>query len=296
MRAVLSRLLLETRWLIGAYAAIVGLAALDVLFGPIHVGILSVIPLLLIGFFGSRRLALATALLCAVVFSVLDNDLVRPLFTVQWTIETDALFLAVTLIAILLTAERLRVSEVAARSDALTSLPNRRALQERAAKALERAKRSGKAIALLFVDIDGFKEINDRYGHATGDHVLKHVAQRLMHTVRAVDTIGRIGGDEFAVLLEEVQDRLHARRVAEGIESVLRAPYSNGETVPNVGATIGLGMYPADAVDFDSLMESADADMYARKREKRQALGGLRSRAHVAELALELDAERSEAR
>ncbi len=294
MKALLIRIPLATRWLLAAFAGLAALVAIDVLVGEIHIGILSVIPLLLIGFFGSRRLALVTALLCAAVFAVLDNDILPPMFFVRWTMPTDALFLAVALVAILLTSERLRKSEVAARSDSLTALPNRRSLQERINNGLDRAEKRGKKVALLFVDLDGFKEINDRYGHTVGDHVLQHVAGRLLHAVRAVDTVGRMGGDEFVVLLEDVPDRLHAERVAIGIESVLGAPFSNSVPLPSIGATVGIAMYPSDAQEYGALIEFADRQMYQRKNEKRSAGLPGPSRTHRDELTLELDPQRSE--
>jgi len=115
----------------------------------------------------------------------------------------------------------------------LTALPNRRSLHERVGKALDRADKHGKLVALLYVDLDGFKDVNDRFGHSTGDRVRQNVAQRLLNTLRAVDTVCRLGGDEFAILLEDVPDRLHAERVATAVEAVLGTPFSNGETVPD---------------------------------------------------------------
>lgn len=293
MKALLSRAPLGTRWLLGAYAGVAVLIAVDVIVGPVHVGILSVVPLLMIGFFGSRRLAVISALVFAALFAALDNDLLTPRFYVQWTAVTDGVFLAVALVAILFTAERLRKSEGAAHSDVLTSLPNRRSLHERIQSSLKRVQKNGKQIALLFVDLDGFKEINDQFGHATGDQVLQHVAQRLLHAVRAVDMVGRIGGDEFVILLEDVPDRMHAERVATGIESVLSTPFSNGVRLPEIGATVGVGMYPADAQECNALIDFADRRMYDRKREKRFTRPE-RGRSLRDELALELDAQGSE--
>src|SRR5579872_6458143 len=187
MKPILARGPQARRWLAGAYGGLLLLAGLDVLIGPVHLGLLSIIPLLLIGFYGSRSLAVCTALVCAACFALLDNDVIVPRIFLQWTIATEALFMAVTLIAIVWTVDRLRRSEAAAGSDALTSLVSRRAVLERARHSIERARRTGNSLGLLYVDLDRFKAVNDRFGHAVGDRVLQHVAQRLLHGVRAVD-------------------------------------------------------------------------------------------------------------
>ena len=276
--------------MLAAFAALLLFAISDVVFGPVHIGVLAIVPLLFIGFYGSRRLAIVTALVCAAVFAFLDNDVIPPLITVRWTIGTDAIFLAVVLVATLLAGERLRDIEKAASSDVLTLLPNRRVVHERILEALAQASRTGGQTALLFVDLDGFKAVNDRFGHEAGDRVLQHVAQRLQHSVRATDTVGRIGGDEFIVLLESVSDRAQAVAVAEHLESVLATPYSNGQEGPRVGATVGVAVYPADAQNAAMLLRYADAQMYEKKKRKRTGQRG----AHIEELALELDTQRRE--
>ena len=257
------------RWLIGAYFFLALLGAFDSLFGPVHIGVLAVIPLLVIGFFGRRGLAFVTAVICAAGFAALDNDLVHPAVRVNWNIEADATLFAIIYIAILLTAERLRASESAAASDVLTSLPNRRTVERRIDDALRRARHNHGRIALLFVDLDNFKGINDRFGHSVGDRFLKHASERLVHAVRAADTVGRVGGDEFVVVLEDVSDAAQPERVAATIESVLAEPFSDENAVQKIGATVGVSMFPGDGTDAASLLRLADTRMYARKRAKR---------------------------
>lgn len=269
MATVLSKDVHSRRMLTLAYGGLVLLAVVDALVGPIRIGILSIIPLLFIGFYGSRVLALLTALICAGVFSALDNDVITPTFRVQWTVPTDAVFMAVILVAVLWTVDRLRKSETAAASDSLTDLVSRRAFLQRLDRSVDRARRLGTRAGLLFVDLDGFKLVNDRFGHAVGDRLLRHVAQRLLHTVRAVDCVARYGGDEFLVLLEDVPDREHTERVARAVEAVLSAPFSNGEAVPRIGATVGAGLYPIDADEGTALIRVADERMYERKQRKR---------------------------
>jgi diguanylate cyclase (GGDEF)-like protein len=263
------------RWLLGAYTLLAVLGVLDAYFGPLRIGVLAVIPLLMIGFFGTRALAFSTAIVCAAVFALLDNDIIRPMVYIKWNVQADAALFAIMFVAILVTAERLRASEFAAASDVLTSLPNRRALDRRIHEALARANLTQRRVAVLFVDLDHFKEVNDRYGHAVGDRVLQHVAERLMHTVRTVDTVGRVGGDEFVIVLEEVVDRADAQRIAASIEKVLSEPYHDGNIVANVGATVGISLFPADAADATALLRLADAAMYERKRGKRVEVSAL---------------------
>lgn len=251
------------------------LGLMDTFLGPIHIGVLAVIPLMLIGFFGNRWLAVVTAIICAAGFAALDNDVVRPLVQVHWNMQADAALFTIIFVAVLMTAERLRVSEFAAGADVLTSLANRRTLQHRIDEALDRARESQAHVALLFVDLDHFKDVNDRYGHSVGDRVLQYVSERLVHAVRAMDTVGRVGGDEFVVLLEDVIDRSHAERIASTIETVLSEPFRENGTVQTIGATVGVSTYPEDASDGASLIRAADARMYDRKREKaRSAIQG----------------------
>lgn len=149
--------------------------------------------------------------------------------------------------------------------DQLTGLPNRSLLTDRFQLALASASRSHHQLGLLFMDLDGFKRINDDYGHAVGDRILQRVAKRIACTIRAIDTACRYGGDEFLVLLPDVDGRSGAIRVAEKLRRNLSMPYHIGQQAHCVGVSIGVAVYPADGAQFSALVEKADGAMYAAK-------------------------------
>ena len=150
--------------------------------------------------------------------------------------------------------------------DQLTRLPNRTLFMERLNHAITMFMRAPQKISLLYIDLDGFKPVNDTYGHGVGDKLLKEVASRLLGCVREGDTAGRLGGDEFVIMLPE-SDLTHATFVAERILGALRQPYELGKkTIEDVSASIGIAEYPVHASDMDALLTSADKAMYAAKR------------------------------
>ena len=156
-----------------------------------------------------------------------------------------------------------------AHHDALTGLPNRHLFDDRVEEAFKRCHRHGEKMALLFVDLDKFKPINDTYGHAAGDVVLRELSRRLGKTIRATDTVARVGGDEFMVLLEELESVAEAEEVADKLKAAVMAPipYENHEL--SVGASIGIGVYPDHAADMAALMDFADHAMYQAKHKQR---------------------------
>src|SRR6185312_11190193 len=157
-------------------------------------------------------------------------------------------------------------------SDPLTGLANRVSLAPALDQAIERAKRHGGKIAGVFIDLDGFKQINDRHGHAAGDAFLVEVAQRLRRQVRASDLVSRLGGDEFFVMLEGVQDMVGVERVVVKIIDALRKPYPGiGEAQRRVSATLGVSVFPDDAPDANTLIEHADEAMYTAKQAGKNA-------------------------
>jgi diguanylate cyclase (GGDEF)-like protein/PAS domain S-box-containing protein len=149
--------------------------------------------------------------------------------------------------------------------DALTSLPNRSLLQDRVAQAISRADRSGKRLAVMFIDIDNFKNINDTLGHDVGDELLREVARRLSASVRGHDTIARQGGDEFIVLLEELEGQAGAARVAQKILDALRSAFDVGGTKQHVSGSIGIALFPDDGKDSQTLLKNADTAMFHSK-------------------------------
>jgi len=160
--------------------------------------------------------------------------------------------------------------------DPLTKLPNRALLDEHLALGLARARRSGHAVALLYVDLDDFKAVNDSLGHAAGDELLRRIAVRLRGVVRSTDLLARQGGDEFLILLSDVESdpRLAAEAVAKQVEAALLEPFSIADAEFEIGSSIGISIYPHDASDADTLLRHADAAMYEVKQAGR---GGIAS-------------------
>jgi diguanylate cyclase (GGDEF)-like protein len=150
-------------------------------------------------------------------------------------------------------------------SDALTSLPNRIALLGRLDEAIAEADALRGRAAVLFLDIDGFKGVNDTVGHRGGDTVLAEVAQRLRGTLRREEYIGRLGGDEFAIVVPRIADRAEIESIAQRIGGVLTFPFGVEDYRFSLSASIGVAIYPDDAADRDDLLARADAAMYAAK-------------------------------
>ena len=153
--------------------------------------------------------------------------------------------------------------------DQLTHLPNRELLRERLRQALARARRESGRMALLYVDLDRFKEVNDTCGHAVGDMLLQAVANRLKGCVREVDTVARIGGDEFVILLENVQHDDDAQRVADKMRRALGEPLRLDGHSLNILPSIGIGLYPEHGLEEQQLFKHADEAMYAAKRARK---------------------------
>lgn len=165
--------------------------------------------------------------------------------------------------------EKLEEASFRANHDPATGLPNRRLLLDRLAQAIEIMKREGKELAVLFLDLDGFKAINDGLGHAAGDQVLTIVADRLRQQVRSSDTVARFAGDEFVVIALDVGDATAAGRLAEKILAAVSAPMrldSAPDRETSVGVSIGIARCPTDAAEPISLLGQADTAMYAAKR------------------------------
>ena len=149
--------------------------------------------------------------------------------------------------------------------DFLTGLPNRKLLEDRLGVELSRAHRSQTEVALVFLDLDFFKEVNDTLGHAMGDDLLRQVARRLTQCVREADTVARLGGDEFVIIAGGITDRSVVRRICEQVLHSLAKPYRLKEQTAYVSASVGVAFYPGDASDAERLMRHADLAMYAAK-------------------------------
>ena len=167
--------------------------------------------------------------------------------------------------------EREQAAQLLAQHDALTGLPNRRLLHDRLAQALTRSRRAGDMVAVLLIDLDSFKPVNDSFGHQAGDEVLRVVAGRITECVRAADTVARFGGDEFVVVLDGLAQSTGASSVAEKIIESVQRPiplvWASTRRVPHcqVGCSIGASLFPGDADDPETLIRLADGAMYQAK-------------------------------
>jgi diguanylate cyclase (GGDEF)-like protein/PAS domain S-box-containing protein len=153
--------------------------------------------------------------------------------------------------------------------DTLTGLPNRNMLYEHLRQEMKKTDRSQLPMALVFVDLDYFKEINDTLGHDKGDVLLKQVANRLLSCVRTSDIVARLGGDEFTVILSELRKPANVERTAQEILKKMSAPFQLGEDIAHISSSIGIALYPHDGADADSLMKTADKAMYGAKQKGR---------------------------
>jgi diguanylate cyclase (GGDEF)-like protein len=166
---------------------------------------------------------------------------------------------------LLLLEDQLEHNRHLALHDHLTGLPNRRLYQDRLANALERARRSESHIALLVLDLNGFKMVNDTFGHHVGDLVLQRVGELFSTRVRRSDTVARTGGDEFSIILEEPTSPAAAEHVAASLMHLLDQPLLIGEHTIQVGTSVGMASFPEDARDMESLCIAADLRMYNLK-------------------------------
>src|SRR5262249_28918903 len=208
--------------------------------------------------------AFLAELIGAAALGLLGLTVVLSAFDAARAARTEALALALQA-----RNEQLRA---AALYDALTGLPNRVLLDERLIHAVRRSERSGKLCAVMFVELDRFKPVNDRCGHSVGDRLLKGVSERMQSCVRGEDTVARVGGDEFIVVLAELTRGLDASVVGEKMLKELARPLEVEPHQLDIGASIGISVCPDDARDVKTLLLHADAAMYHAKRAGRDQL------------------------
>ena len=150
--------------------------------------------------------------------------------------------------------------------DTLTGLPNRKLFFEVLDRMILENERDNRKFALLFVDLDGFKDINDNYGHEAGDKVLIEVGKRLLNCIRKSDTVARMGGDEFTIILRNIKDKTTAENIVKKIHTVLQEVIHIGDNEFNIGSSIGVSIYPDHGKDSETLLRNADLSMYEIKR------------------------------
>ncbi len=169
----------------------------------------------------------------------------------------------------LATAERDHALFRQAHFDSLTGLPNRPYFMDLFAREIARVERHDTSLALLFIDLDGFSQVNDELGHSAGDELLMHAADRLRACLRKVDTVARLGGDEFTVLVPDVRDPSDAAVVAKHVIEVLSQPFTIGGTETFVAASVGIAIFPTDGASTDEMLRNADTAMYQAKEQGR---------------------------
>jgi diguanylate cyclase (GGDEF)-like protein len=174
---------------------------------------------------------------------------------------------AVAALAAWLLTRRMRTAERAALRDPLTGLPNRKLLDDRIEQALARSRRTGEAFALMVVDLDAFKGVNDVWGHEAGNAVLRSIGRRLQSVVRESDTVARVGGDEFVILSLGTQEDTEAAALVGRLRQALRRPYRVHGTPVELDASVGWALFPQDGLAPDQLLAQADGQMYATKRD-----------------------------
>jgi diguanylate cyclase (GGDEF)-like protein len=186
-------------------------------------------------------------------------------------VEAEALSMATSLAALAIETRRL-YSDLLHRSefDLLTSVHNRFSLEKRLDTQIEEARHKAGIFGLIYIDLDQFKQINDLYGHKIGDQYLQEVAMRMKCQLRSVDTLARIGGDEFAVLVPIVRSRGDVEEIAGRLERCFEKPFAVEDMTLQGSASVGIALYPEDGKTRDSLLHTADTAMYSLKYRKRQ--------------------------
>ncbi len=202
-----------------------------------------------------------------------------------WTTQESSAVAILIVVSVAATVASLFVLRLAARAtaaeslalrDALTGLPNRALLDDRIDRALQRARRNADSFALLVVDLDGFKEVNDIRGHDAGDQVLRSIARRLEAVVRASDTVARVGGDEFVILSIGTRTENEAAALVGRIRQSLRQPYQVNGGMVEIDASIGWALFPTDGATPAELLGRADVQMFATKRDSGDSSAPLR--------------------
>jgi diguanylate cyclase (GGDEF)-like protein len=185
-------------------------------------------------------------------------------------IEMDALTSAAGLIALAVENRRL-YSDLQHRSefDLLTELHNRFSLEQRLGELIQRAKSENSRFGLIYIDLDGFKQINDHYGHQIGDRYLQQVTLRMKHALRPTDIMARLGGDEFAVLIQDAAQHEDIHSVVARLDSCFSNPFRIDDNLIRGAASFGVALFPVDGSTQDSLLNSADAAMYVAKHQRR---------------------------
>jgi diguanylate cyclase (GGDEF)-like protein len=249
----------------------------DWMLPSVHLGPIAAIPLLVLAYRAGVRVTLAVAVVAAIGFSIADIGLGGK---DQWLdLLADSLTLFAAFGIVTLAGARWRTHEMQvaalrasverekyrAEHDPVTRMPNRALFDVKLAETVVKARKSRTAIALLVVDVDRFKEINDRWGHPAGDAVLHEIARRIAASLRASDTVARIGGDEFAAIIQplaRVDDVFH---LSDRLLAEIAAPITIGARLLDITVSVGYAIFPDDGEEVAALLETADRRMYQSK-------------------------------
>jgi two-component system, cell cycle response regulator len=233
-----------------------GLNGIEVMAGLKEIEKNAYLPVLAIT--GDRRYKITALEAGARDFIAKPYDLLELKMRIRNLLEVRLLYKAI--------AEQSRIQKEMALHDALTGLPNRRLLTDRIETTMQYAQRHGEVIALMYMDLDGFKEINDRHGHQCGDELLCMVANRLRKSMRSEDTAARMGGDEFVMLLVDIANAEDVVRPAAKVLHAMATPFDYDGLSLRVTASIGIALFPTDARDAETLIARADEALYMAKR------------------------------
>jgi diguanylate cyclase (GGDEF)-like protein len=184
---------------------------------------------------------------------------------IEQTWNLEKFFVVIGMLLVLLEDETERRKDEALH-DSLTGLPNRRLFEDRLMHALERSRRTGLSAGVFAIDLNGFKAVNDTLGHRTGDLVLKRVAERLARKVRGADTVARVGGDEFIVVINDLVRAENCQKIAESLRIAIEGVAVPGTQGLRIGGSVGFAVFPEDALDASTLFEVADSRMYREKK------------------------------
>jgi diguanylate cyclase (GGDEF)-like protein len=261
---------------------------LDWILPAVHLGPIAALPLLIVAYLTGARLAVLIAAVAAIAFAVADAGLGSRNAVMDLVVDSATLFVAFLLVTLLAGRWRAQERQVAAlresvetekhraEHDTVTGLTNRASFNRSFEDAVTRARATATSMGVLIVDVDRFKEINDRHGHAAGDFVLAEVARRLAACVRESDTVARIGGDEFALIVQPVVAGSDVVQLQERLSKRVAAPVLVGGGLQlDVGISVGYGLFPHDGEDFSALFQIADRRMYESKRRSRGRASGL---------------------
>jgi diguanylate cyclase (GGDEF)-like protein len=249
----------------------------------INLGPIAALPLLVVAYRSGARLAIGVAAVAAIAFAVADAGIGSKDTMLDLTVDSLTLFAGFGAVALLADRARDQARQMEmlrkryerekrrAEQDAVTNLPNRSSFDRRMTEALTRARRSRRTLGILVVDIDRFKEINDRYGHPVGDAVLQQVASRLSQGVRDTDVVARIGGDEFAVIVQPIRAAEDLIELRDRLLASVAAPVRAGDLALDVCISAGYSLFPDDGDEFSTLIQTADRRMYESKPSGRQS-------------------------